>query len=363
METENLDSVKSLLADFQRLGEIAIEGLILHSGGCILDVNKTVEDYTGFKREDLIGQSTAIFVPKDIREEVEKIAKEMPETPYEVKFLDKEKAVRWGLVRGKNITHHNNTYRIVSIVDITRIKETEHQITEQNEELRKVNKEMDELLHSSSHDLRSPISSALGLVELLKDDSKSGKEKEEYLNLLETSLERLDGFTKELLDFFKSLRAEGKLKKINIESLLSEVVETIRYSHNAARITFSAEVEQESDFVGDERRIRNIVSNLVSNAVKYHDPSKEKPFVTITATSDKKVLELIITDNGLGIEKKFQDKIFDMFFVASDKNLGSGLGLYLVKENLQSIGGKIHFRSSVRSGSEFHAIIPNMIER
>ncbi len=361
MEINAKPELESLLKYFEELGEIAIEGLILHKGGKIIDVNRIVEDYTGWSKKDLIGQSTAIFVPTKSKALVEQKAKERPEDPYEIEFIDHEHRRRWGLVRGKNLDFEGEAYRIVSIVDITRIKESEAQISEQNEELKKLNKEMDELLFSSSHDLRSPISSALGLIQLLKQNKGNEKEKEEYLRLLENSMIRLDGFTRELMDFFRALRSGREQKPIEIRDMLEGIVETIKFSHNASNLKFSVQVDGGMDFISDERRVRNIVSNLVSNAVKYHDPSKEDNYVSIKARVNRDFLELEVKDNGLGIDEKFQDKIFDMFFVASDKNLGSGLGLYLVKENLEFLNGKISFNSNVRAGSEFKIIVPNQI--
>jgi PAS domain S-box-containing protein len=247
------------------------------------------------------------------------------------------------------------------VQDISKRKESEKKISSQNEELKKLNRELDELLYSSSHDLRSPIASALGLVELIKSPNISEPDQAKYLDLLEDTLLKLNGFTKEIMDFFKSLRSEKVLKPINFGSLFEEVRETLKFSPDAGKIEFFISVEQEGEFENDARRIKNVISNLVSNAVKYHDPKKENPYVRMEARVTEKRVLIQITDNGMGIDEKFQDRIFDMFFVATDKNIGSGLGLYLVRETIDMLKGSISFSSQVRIGSEFKVTIPNLV--
>jgi signal transduction histidine kinase len=107
----------------------------------------------------------------------------------------------------------------------------------------------------------------------------------------------------------------------------------------------------------DETRLKVILNNLMANAIKYNNAEQE-PYVRISAVAKKEHCSIEVKDNGRGIAKEFQPKIFDMFFRASDDSSGSGLGLYIVKETLDKLGGDISFNSEPRTGTTFTVNIP-----
>ena len=108
----------------------------------------------------------------------------------------------------------------------------------------------------------------------------------------------------------------------------------------------------------DSMRLKIVLSNLIDNSLKYRDEKKEKPFIRIEAAERDDVKLIIVKDNGVGIDQAYLDKIFHMFFRASENSKGSGLGLYIVKETLGKINGSIQVESSLGSGTTFMVRIP-----
>ncbi len=123
-------------------------------------------------------------------------------------------------------------------------------------------------------------------------------------------------------------------------------------------MSFNVEIPNDSTWVTDSRRLKIILNNLISNAIKYGDPWKQQRWVCIHSEVTTEGCTLSISDNGMGIPLEYQSKIFNMFYRASEKSNGSGLGLYIVKETVEKMGGKIEFKSIVGEGSTFFVRMP-----
>jgi signal transduction histidine kinase len=102
------------------------------------------------------------------------------------------------------------------------------------------------------------------------------------------------------------------------------------------------------------------MNNLISNAIRYYNPAVSRPYVEISILANSEHAEIIVRDNGIGIDEKYHDKIFDMFFRVSKKSVGSGLGLYIVKETIEKLDGEIGLTSEKDKGTEFKILIPNL---
>jgi signal transduction histidine kinase len=129
------------------------------------------------------------------------------------------------------------------------------------------------------------------------------------------------------------------------------------------RITKEIELHGDTDFYSDNYRLSLIVNNLVSNAIKYADPSKNDSFIKITIVVDAKKASITFRDNGIGIEDNYTQKVFNMFFRATTKNEGAGLGLFIVKEAVDKLEGKIDLESKSGEGTVFKIEIPNLVNQ
>ena len=101
-----------------------------------------------------------------------------------------------------------------------------------------------------------------------------------------------------------------------------------------------------------------VISNLLSNAIKYHDSSKENQFVEIATWADEENYYVMVKDNGVGIAKKHQENLFNMFYTANEKAKGSGIGLFILKDAMDILKGKVSIESEFGEGTEFTISLP-----
>jgi signal transduction histidine kinase len=230
----------------------------------------------------------------------------------------------------------------------------------QNEELMKINKELDSFVYSVSHNLKAPLSSVLGLINLAKmEDERHGNLFNNYFSMMERSIHKLDDTLQEIIEYSRNNRKELVVEQIDFEKLINENIERLAYMPGAETITRTVNIRSASPFYSDSYRISVILNNLISNAIKYADSRKPSQFikidVDITATSAIMTFE----DNGIGIQKEYIDKVFDMFFRATVQKEGAGLGLYIVKEAIEKLQGEISIKSEAGQGTVFTIVLKN----
>jgi signal transduction histidine kinase len=223
--------------------------------------------------------------------------------------------------------------------------------------LEKSNQEMDRFVYSISHDIRSPLSSVQGLINIMKIDSS---EHEKYLGLIESSIIKLDNYTKDILDYTRNSRAKVSPRIINLNEVVDKCVSQLKYADNADNIDFYKDVDLQEPFFTDPWRLEVILNNLLSNSVKYKEKSRAQSFVKVNANLIDDKLRLEIEDNGIGIDKVHLKKIYGMFYRASEDSRGSGLGLYIVSETVTLLQGSINIQSVVGEGTSITLEIPNL---
>lgn len=232
----------------------------------------------------------------------------------------------------------------------------------QNAELTKINKELDSFVYSVSHNLKAPLMSVLGLLNLAKlEDEKLGKTFSSYLQMMERSIHKLDDTLQEILDYSKNARKELSVEAIDLAKMVQDNLEKMEFIPGAQLIRKTVNVETKSPFASDPYRISLILNNLISNAIKYADQNKDDSFLNITVSTDDEMAELIFEDNGIGIDPAYVNRVFDMFFRATMQKEGAGLGLYIVKETVDKLRGEVTVDSKVGKGTTFRIRIPNKI--
>lgn len=281
--------------------------------------------------------------------------------PYKTELRLRTKGGSYKWVSDSGISRLDDSGEVAglvgSIIDIEERKMAEQQIRLQNELLAKANDELDRFVYSASHDLRAPLSSLLGLISIAeKTDSK-----DEIMLCLEMMKKRvvtMEGFIKEITDYSRNSRLRVERQPVEVRSLVQEVVDNLKYTRGAERIKIEIEAAPDLIFNTDPSRLRVVLNNLIANAIKYHDLTKESPFIKLRATSNGKSNIITVSDNGQGIPKEHMDHIFNMFYRASENSEGSGLGLYIVKETLTKLVGTIEVESELYKGSSFRVELP-----
>lgn len=244
-----------------------------------------------------------------------------------------------------------------TVQDVTTIVEKENKLTFQNEELHKINSELDRFVYSVSHDLRSPLTSIEGLINIALDETNEPAMKD-YLGMIQTSTLKLDSFIQEILHYSRNARMDLHLDTIDIQNFVNEIIDHHQFP-NQKKVFINVNIQAPFPFISDKTRIQLILNNLVSNAIRYSNPNNEKSFVDIVINVDEHNAILKIIDNGLGIAEKIKPRIFEMFFRGHKESVGSGLGLYIVKEAVEKLKGKISLQSKLGEGSTFIVEIPN----
>ncbi|WP_224995332.1 ATP-binding protein [Cesiribacter sp. SM1] len=222
------------------------------------------------------------------------------------------------------------------------------------------NFELDQFVYKTSHDLRAPIASAIGLLNIMKMEDKP-EAWPRYVDLIMRSLQKQDNFIKAMLNFSKTARAMEKAELILFEPLITQCLLDLQYLPGLEEISRHIKVnEQGAGFYSDKMKINIILSNIFSNCIKYRDTTKASSYLEVCVEADEQQARIRISDNGIGINEAYLKNIFDMFYRATERSDGSGLGLYIVKQTVERLGGKIEVSSELGTGSCFTIIIPNM---
>ncbi len=236
--------------------------------------------------------------------------------------------------------------------------EKEQFAQQKNQELQKVNDELDRFVYSVSHDLRSPLSSILGLTNLARM-AKDPNELDDILSRIQNRVTAQDHFIQEIIDYSKNARSEVLSENIHLYKLVDEVIDSLKYNLNADRITFRIKIPQGLELHVDRIRLTVVLNNLIGNAIKYHDMNKSTPYIEIGYNTEKSAI--YVQDNGIGIPREHQEKIFDMFYRGSDRSTGSGLGLFISKEAVSKLNGILEVRSVAGEGSIFYIYLPETV--
>jgi len=227
------------------------------------------------------------------------------------------------------------------------------------EELKLKNEELNNFVYRVSHDLRAPITSVEGLINIIKLELQSkSSDLRPFISLLEDRMKNLDRFIYDILNYSRNIRTSVSIEKIEFRSIISACFEELEYLDNAVNIKKTIQVSPKS-FFNDKMGIHEIFRNIISNAIKYADKSKDSNAIDIIIKINNKEANISVQDNGIGIAKDVLPKIFEMFYRGSELSKGSGIGLYLVTQSVDKMAGKIDVKSTLGIGTEFIVKIPN----
>ncbi|NOT74113.1 MAG: HAMP domain-containing histidine kinase [Cyclobacteriaceae bacterium] len=230
------------------------------------------------------------------------------------------------------------------------------QLREKNIDLININHELDKFLYSASHDLRAPISSMKGLIALSSRELDL-REIHKYLGLMLITLDKQDLFIREIIDFSRNKKTEISCVNTSLDSLIKQTISQHQHMPGADTIVFKKEIMLDT-INSDPLRLEIILNNMISNAIKYSDSNKEKKLITIKTFSQNEKNVVSVEDNGIGIDKNYISRIYDMFFVTDHNHNGSGLGLYITRETVNKLGGNIQVESEKGIGTKFTVTIP-----
>lgn len=243
---------------------------------------------------------------------------------------------------------------------VSQIKSSEKELQDKNEELSQLNKELDKFVYTASHDLKSPLNSIKGLIEVLSY-ADSEEEKDEFLRLMNTSIDNLRNFIDDLEALARNKRTSLSISEVDFEQLIEHCLSTIQFSAELEDVSIKYNVNQKNIFKSDISRIGVVLNNLISNGIRYQKSFIDDPFVDINVDIIENTAKISVVDNGIGIPKNKINKIFNMFEKGGSQKQGSsGLGLFIVKETIEKLKGEISVESIEGQGSKFTVTLPSL---
>lgn len=234
----------------------------------------------------------------------------------------------------------------------------DRELAKRNDELSKINRELDSFVYSVSHNLRAPLMSVLGLVNLATKE-RDISNIQQYHEMMRQSILKLDATLQEILEYSRNARQEIKVEEIDFRQIVEDNLKKMQFMPGFTEIEKEIEIRSTHKFHCDTYRLSVIFNNFISNSVKYVDRTKPRSFITISVFSDEDQAIIDFTDNGIGIDRELQPKVFDMFFRATQIKEGAGLGLYIVREAVDMLQGNIEVQSKFGEGTTFKVWIPN----
>jgi len=227
------------------------------------------------------------------------------------------------------------------------------------ERLERVNLELDTFIYSASHDIRAPLLSISGLADLALTAQENGEDSDltDVLERVKRNVSKLDHLVTDILQVNRARLMERVIEGTNVEELIQDVLETIQQMDGRQSVDVDVSCNLAPDLPLESRRLRQVLSNLISNSVKYASPDAEESWVRIKAWQEFDDLHITVTDNGIGVKPEQAERIFDLFYRGTSQSFGTGLGLYLVKRQCEAMGGDVALVSD-DNGSEFHVVVP-----
>jgi len=227
----------------------------------------------------------------------------------------------------------------------------------ERDKLKKANSELDTFLYRSSHDLRAPLTAILGLTTATKR-MKDPEDVREFLDLIQIKVQQADKVIKDIITLRKGQQVGLTISKVNVTETVSRIFDLLSSPANK-KIKLHLEAGQYM-LVTDQEKLDTAFGNVLSNAIKYHNLDQPNPRISVLIKKIENGLEVRIEDNGIGIKEKYLAKIFNMFYRANTNSQGSGLGLYLTKDAITQMGGKVEVYSKLGVGTTFKFTLKNL---
>ncbi|WP_394773041.1 PAS domain S-box protein [Flavobacterium sp.] len=329
-----------------------------------LDVNKMSILQYGYSREEFLSMTALDIRPENDKNNFIQSSNtsKINKTNYnrgKWNHLKKDGTIVPVEIIAHDIMYEGFPARLILSNDITDRTKAEANLEKRNSQLIKTNSELDRFVYSVSHDLRSPLTSILGLLSFIETESQD-KDTLKHAEMIRSSVNRLDDFIKNILSYSRNKRTGLEVEKISINETVFDIIDSLQSMSEAKGIRYEIEIKEQQPFYTDSLRFNTIVENLISNAIKYHNKDESGRYIKIIGYSDHEKLHFTIADNGIGIDPSYHKKIYEMFFRLSGKKDGSGIGLYIVKDAIEILQGSIEIESGKGTGTTFIITLKNL---
>ena len=247
---------------------------------------------------------------------------------------------------------------VLLMIITARTEVVEKLVEQKTSDLQQVNAELEEFAYRTSHDLRSPLISSIGLLDLMPGLIQAGQydKAAEGIYHVRSSLKKLELLVQDILALAQLKEAEEDVVAIDFEELVSEALDKFQHMENFDRLEIHTDFKRDLKVQALKSRVRLIVENLISNSIKYQDTDKQNSYIKITTHKRHGHVVFKVEDNGLGIPKEKQEVLFQMFARFHPQvAYGSGLGLYMMKKSADILNAEIIFKD-IKGGTSFQLV-------
>ena len=338
--------------------------------GIISDVNKQMEALTGCTRDELIGAPFKDFFtdPGRAAAAIKLVLAEKKVTDFELTARDRDG--RTTVVSYNATTFYDRGRTLQGVFaaarDITERKQVEAELKQAKAVAESANRTKSDFLASMSHEIRTPMNAIMGIADLLAKTPLS-TEQDKYVQIFRRAGDNLLNLINDILDLSKVEASQLELERtgFSLNDLLEKVTEMVVSRAHEKGLTLEIDIAPDvpADLVGDSTRLRQILLNLLGNAIKFTESGRVALNVTLELGSAiPAAVRFSVSDTGIGIPTEKLGRVFDQFTQADSSTTrrfgGSGLGLTISKRLVELMGGRLWAESSVGEGSRFSFIVP-----
>ena len=352
---------------FKVLHNASFGGITIHDKGIILDCNQGLSEITGYSTDELIGMNGLLLISEKSRDMVMGNILSGHEGPYEAFGIRKNGEEYPVRLEARNIPYKDMNVRVTEFRDISEQKRAEEALLQAKTQAETANQAKSEFLANMSHEIRTPLNGIMGMMQLLQTTSLD-TEQNEYVSMAIRSSDRLTQLLTDLLDISKI--EAGKMDLREVEFSMGEMCESVSELFSVTAMKKEIYLDYRVDpsipprLIGDETRVRQILFNLVGNALKFTFTGHVRVEMTAVSAvrSDHLRVLLTITDTGIGIPDVKLNDIFKPFVQVADSytrnHQGAGLGLAIVRRLVELMGGSICLESVLGAGTLVHMVLP-----
>jgi len=352
----------------QAVEQSPVSIVITDLDGDIEYVNPKFTQLTGYSHAEALGQNARILKSGETSAEIYRQLWELITAggEWQGEFLNKKKNGEFYWESASISSIKNSAGEITSYLgvkeDISGRKRMEQELMDAREAAEESNRLKSEFLANMSHEIRTPMNGVIGMADLLKDTDLDG-EQTEYVQAVKSSAEALMTVINDILDFSKIEARKLDLDPVNftLRDCMGDIMQTLAFRASEKGLELACRVPPEvpDALLGDPGRLRQIVVNLVGNAIKFTERGEVLVSVAAeTGTAEELDLHFTIADTGIGIPAEKQKKIFEPFSQADASTTrrygGTGLGLTISAQLVEMMGGRMWVESEVGRGSAFH---------
>lgn len=309
------------------------------------------------KESLLLGEDVSILFPKNHKVSLLKIQQEMLFKDHLYNF-----ETQFRVLGQRNLPVSLSFSVLKESQDSTKyllIAKDIKQISLTNDTLKQKNKELETFVYRVSHDLKGPLASIRGLLELIEREDEDFMTFKHYIKLIKSSTHKLENTLSGLLEIGLSTSNKVNYANFNVRECIEDVMRSFEGYPGSKEVILLLSSNKDLDVTTEEKTFRSVMQNLIENSIKYRKPNVNDAVTKISARKYKNGIKIKVKDNGQGMDKQVQSRAFDMFYRGNQGSEGSGLGLFIVKSNVERLGGEIKIKSKADHGTEMWVYLPS----